>query len=233
MVSISAPLNSFAPPRLDSLKMKKSEDSKVSKQSVAEFEAQAVPLMPDLYGAAMKFTRNPTDAEDLFQETYLKALKAWHQYEQGTNLKAWLSKIMYNTYVNIYHKKNRDQAKESIDNLAEWQIGDAESLTSTTSRSAEALAIANMPADIVKEALKDLKDEFREVVLQAIVMDLSYAEIAENMGTPVGTVMSRLHRGKKELREKLAGYAAEQGIGTDPANSKSKVQSKAKLEPQK
>jgi RNA polymerase sigma-70 factor (ECF subfamily) len=135
--------------------------------------------------------------------------------------------------VNIYHKKNRDQAKESIDNLAEWQIGDAESLTSTTSRSAEALAIANMPADIVKEALKDLKDEFREVVLQAIVMDLSYAEIAENMGTPVGTVMSRLHRGKKELREKLAGYAAEQGIGTDPANSKSKVQSKAKLEPQK
>ena len=195
--------------------MKKSGESNVEDQGQDSFESQAIPLMPELYGAAMKFTRNPTDAEDLIQETFLKAFKAWHQYENGTNLKAWLSKIMYNTYVNSYHKKNRDQAKDSIDNLEEWQIGGATSLTASASKSAEAVAIANMPAEVVKLALEDLREEFREVVLQAIVLDLSYADIAKNMGTPVGTVMSRLHRGKKELREKLASYAAEQGIGLE------------------
>ncbi len=195
--------------------MKKSTEPNVKNQGEDSFESQAIPLMPELYGAAMKFTRNPTDAEDLIQETFLKAFKAWHQYENGTNLKAWLSKIMYNTYVNSYHKKNRDQAKDSIDNLEEWQLGGASSLTASASKSAEAVAIANMPAEVVKLALEDLREEFREVVLQAIVLDLSYADIAKNMGTPVGTVMSRLHRGKKELREKLASYAAEQGIGLE------------------
>ncbi len=221
MGAISSSINSTNPihiisaRRLNSQSMKKSSESKVEDQGQDSFESQAIPLMPELYGAAMKFTRNPTDAEDLIQETFLKAFKAWHQYENGTNLKAWLSKIMYNTYVNSYHKKNRDQAKDSIDNLEEWQIGGATSLTASASKSAEAVAIANMPAEVVKLALEDLREEFREVVLQAIVLDLSYADIAKNMGTPVGTVMSRLHRGKKELREKLASYAAEQGIGLE------------------
>jgi RNA polymerase sigma-70 factor (ECF subfamily) len=178
---------------------------------IREFEQQALPLMPQLYGAALRWTRNPSDAEDLIQETFAKAFIAWGQYQQGTNLKAWLYRIMTNTQINLYNKKAKDQAKGSIDELEDWQLGSAESLTSLSSRSAELEAIDKMPSEVIKRALHELPEEFRMVVYYAVVDGLPYLEIAEIMDTPVGTVMSRLHRGKKLLKKLLADYARQEG----------------------
>jgi RNA polymerase sigma-70 factor (ECF subfamily) len=178
---------------------------------IREFEQQALPLMPQLYGAALRWTRNPSDAEDLIQETFAKAFIAWGQYQQGTNLKAWLYRIMTNTQINLYNKKAKDQAKGSIDELEDWQLGSAESLTSLSSRSAELEAIDKMPSEVIKRALHELPEEFRMVVYYAVVDGLPYLEIAEIMDTPVGTVMSRLHRGKKLLKKLLTDYARQEG----------------------
>ncbi|MDP4756236.1 MAG: sigma-70 family RNA polymerase sigma factor [Aquiluna sp.] len=175
------------------------------------FEEQALPLMPQLYGAALRWTRNPSDAEDLVQETYAKAFGAWAKFEQGTNLKAWMFRIMTNTHINLYNKKAKDQAKTALDDLEDWQIGAGESVTSRSSRSAEAEALDNLPSGVIKNALDEIPDEFRMVVYYAVVEGLPYAEIAEVMETPVGTVMSRLHRGKKLLRTLLQDYASQEG----------------------
>lgn len=175
------------------------------------FEEQALPLMPQLYGAALRWTRNPSDAEDLVQETYAKAFGAWAKFEQGTNLKAWMFRIMTNTHINLYNKKAKDKAKTALDDLEDWQIGSGESVTSRSSRSAEAEALDNLPSGIIKNALDEIPDEFRMVVYYAVVEGLPYAEIAEVMDTPVGTVMSRLHRGKKLLRTLLQDYARQEG----------------------
>jgi RNA polymerase sigma-70 factor (ECF subfamily) len=175
------------------------------------FEEQALPLMPQLYGAALRWTRNPSDAEDLVQETYAKAFTAWAKFEQGTNLKAWLFRIMTNTHINLYNKKAKDKAKTALDDLEDWQIGAGESVTARSSRSAEAEALDNLPSGIIKSALDEIPDEFRMVVYYAVVEGLPYAEIAGVMDTPVGTVMSRLHRGKKLLRTLLQDYARQEG----------------------
>ena len=181
------------------------------RQMLREFEEHTMPLMPRLLAQARALTNSEQDAQDLVQETYLKAFRAWKQFELGTNLKAWLVKIMKNTNLNNLEKSNRDKTRGSIDELEDWQVGGAESLTARASRSAEAEAMENLPTSTVLKALDTLPAEFREVVLQAIVVGLPYAEIAENMGTPVGTVMSRLHRGKKALRVALADFAREEG----------------------
>jgi len=175
------------------------------------FEQQALPLMPQLYGAALRWTRNPSDAEDLVQETFAKAFAAWDKFQQGTNLKAWLFRIMTNTHINLYNKRNKDQAKTALDDLEDWQVGSGESVTSSTNRSAELEALDNLPANIIREAMDQIPDEFRMVVYYAVVEGLPYAEIAEVMDTPVGTVMSRLHRGKKLLRTLLQDYARQEG----------------------
>ena len=180
-------------------------------EKLRSFEQQALPLMPQLYGAALRWTRNPSDAEDLVQETFAKAFVAWGKFEQGTNLKAWLFRIMTNTHINLYNKRNKDQAKTALDDLEDWQIGQGESITSISTRSAEAEAMDNLPSGIIKEALDQIPDEFRMVVYYAVVEGLPYAEIAEVMGTPVGTVMSRLHRGKKLLKSLLSDYASQEG----------------------
>ena len=179
------------------------------------FEEQALPLMPQLFGAALRWTRNPSDAEDLVQETFAKAYAAWDKFEQGTNLKAWLFRIMTNTHINLYNKRSKDQAKTALDELEDWQIGGGESLTSVTTRSAEAVALDNMPATVIRNAMDQLPEEFRMVVYYAVVEGLPYAEIAEVMDTPVGTVMSRLHRGKKMLRSLLHEYAEQEGYKTE------------------
>ncbi len=179
------------------------------------FEEQALPLMPQLFGAALRWTRNPSDAEDLVQETFAKAYAAWDKFEQGTNLKAWLFRIMTNTHINLYNKRSKDQAKTALDELEDWQIGGGESLTSVTTRSAEAVALDNMPATVIRNAMDQLPEEFRMVVYYAVVEGLPYAEIAEVMDTPVGTVMSRLHRGKKMLRTLLHEYAEQEGYQTE------------------
>ena len=180
-------------------------------EKLRSFEQQALPLMPQLYGAALRWTRNPSDAEDLVQETFAKAFVAWGKFEQGTNLKAWLFRIMTNTHINLYNKRNKDQAKTALDDLEDWQIGSGESITSISTRSAEAEALDNLPSGVIKEALDQIPDEFRMVVYYAVVEGLPYAEIADVMGTPVGTVMSRLHRGKKLLKTLLSDYASQEG----------------------
>ena len=177
------------------------------------FEEQATPFMDQLYGAALRMTRNPADASDLVQETFAKAYAAFGQYQQGTNLKAWLYRILTNTFINIYRKKQRDPYQGTIDELEDWQIGGAESLTQgRATRSAEAEAIDHLPDSAVKDALQSIPEDFRLAVYFADVEGFSYQEIADIMKTPVGTVMSRLHRGRRMLRGLLADYATTRGL---------------------
>jgi RNA polymerase sigma-70 factor (ECF subfamily) len=179
----------------------------------ALFEEQALPYMDQLYAAAMRLTRNPADAADLVQETFVKAYTAFAQFQQGTNLKAWLYRIQTNTFINNYRKNQRNPYQGTIDDLEDWQLGGAESVTqSTSTRSAEAEAIDHLPDTAVKNALQSIPEDFRMAVYFADVEGFSYQEIADIMKTPVGTVMSRLHRGRKMLRELLADYAKDRGI---------------------
>ncbi|OFL65219.1 MULTISPECIES: sigma-70 family RNA polymerase sigma factor [unclassified Brevibacterium] len=189
-------------------------ERETDEERAARFEADALQYVNQLYAAAMRMTRNPADAEDLVQEAYLKAYAAFHQYKPGTNLKAWLYRILTNTFINNYRKKQRQPLESSDDDIQDWQLHRAASHTSDQGRSAELEALDQMPDSDVKEALASLQDDFRMVVYYADVEGLPYKEIAEIMDTPIGTVMSRLHRGRRQLREKLTDYAAERGIGT-------------------
>jgi RNA polymerase sigma-70 factor, ECF subfamily len=184
------------------------------------FEDQALPFMDQLYGAAMRMTRNPADASDLVQETFVKAYAAFRQFKQGTNLKAWLYRILTNTFINTYRKNQRNPYQGTIDELEDWQLGGAESVTqSISSRSAEADAIDHLPSSAVKDALQAIPEDFRMAVYFADVEGFSYQEIADIMKTPVGTVMSRLHRGRRLLRGLLADHARETGIVPDAAST--------------
>lgn len=184
------------------------------------FEDQALPFMDQLYGAAMRMTRNPADASDLVQETFVKAFAAFRQFRQGTNLKAWLYRILTNTFINTYRKNQRNPYQGTIDELEDWQLGGAESVTqSISARSAEADAIDHLPSSAVKDALQAIPEDFRMAVYFADVEGFSYQEIADIMKTPVGTVMSRLHRGRRLLRGLLADHARETGIVPDAAST--------------
>ncbi|MEH6781297.1 MAG: sigma-70 family RNA polymerase sigma factor [Rhodoglobus sp.] len=188
-----------------------------------QFEEQALPFMDQLFGAAMRMTRNPTDAADLVQETFVKAFQAFGQFQQGTNLKAWLYRIQTNTFINIYRKNQRNPYQGTIDELEDWQLGGAESVTqSVSTRSAEAEAIDHLPDSAVKDALQSIPEDFRLAVYFADVEGFSYQEIADIMKTPVGTVMSRLHRGRRMLRELLSDYARDRTPGTPAASRSSK-----------
>jgi RNA polymerase sigma-70 factor (ECF subfamily) len=172
-------------------------------QKAKRFEAEAMQYLDQLYAAAMRITRNPTDAEDLVQETYTKAFANFHQYEPGTNLKAWMHRILTNTYINDYRKKQRAPLQSDSDEIEDWQIMRAASHDSAGLRSAELEALDRLTDDRVKEALAALPDEYRLVVYYADVEGYSYKEIAAIMDTPIGTVMSRLHRGRTQLRKTL------------------------------
>ena len=209
------------PPRADVDWLAMNEQAGTAGDPRIQFEQQALPYMDQLYAAAMRMTRNPQDAADLVQETFVKAFASWATFTQGTNLKAWLYRILTNTFINQYRKKQRDPYQGSLDELEEWQTDGAESATAPTSRasrSAEAEAIDHLPDSDVKDALQSIPEDFRMAVYLADVEGFSYQEIADIMKTPTGTVMSRLHRGRRMLRERLADYAAERGLFPDNEN---------------
>lgn len=177
------------------------------------FEAEALPLLDQLYGAALSMTRHRADAEDLVQETFEKAYAKFDQYKPGTNIKAWLYRILTNTYITHYRKAKRSPKRSGTETVEDWQLVDAASHSEEGLRSAEAEALDRIPSDQVRDAMEDLSEDYRVVVWLADVEQLSYKEIAQTLDIPIGTVMSRLHRGRAALRKSLAGLAREYGIG--------------------
>ena len=178
----------------------------------ARFERDALVYLDQLYGAALRMTRNPSDAEDLVQDTYAKAFASFHQFTPGTNLKAWLYRILTNSFINTYRKKQRQPQTSGGDQIEDWQLARAEQLSSDGLRSAEMDALDRMPDSAVTDAMNALSPDFRLAVYLADVEGFSYKEIADIMGTPIGTVMSRLNRGRNQLRLALADFARENGL---------------------
>jgi RNA polymerase sigma-70 factor, ECF subfamily len=174
----------------------------------ARFTAEALPYLDQLYSAALRYTRNPADAEDLVQDAFAKAYAAFHQFRPGTNLRAWLYRILTNTYINAYRKQQRRPDEVSADvSTEDGEFSLYDRISATTARPAEVEVLERLTDEEVKEALAALPEQFRMAVYLADVEGFSYAEIAEIMGTPIGTVMSRLHRGRGALQKALYDYA--------------------------
>ena len=180
----------------------------------ARFESEALPLLPGLYSAAYRLTRNPTDAEDLVQETFLRAFRGFHQFQPGTNLKAWLYRILTNTFINSYRKRQREPQTVSDEEVEDWYLY-SKMADEGFEPSAETSVIEALPDEDVQQALSSLPEQFRVAVLLADVEGFSYKEIAEMTGVPIGTVMSRLHRGRKALEKRLWEVVRERGLVRD------------------
>jgi RNA polymerase sigma-70 factor (ECF subfamily) len=180
----------------------------------ADFQDEAMVYMDALFSAAMRMTRNAADAEDLVQETYLKAYRAYGGFEEGTNLRAWLYRILTNTYINLYRAKQRRPDITEVEDIEDLYLFHRLASTSAAagSKSAEEEVLASITDVEVKEALDSLPEAFRLAVYLADVEGFSYAEIAEITEVPIGTVMSRLHRGRKALQRALLPYAEARGL---------------------
>jgi RNA polymerase sigma-70 factor (ECF subfamily) len=183
----------------------------------ARFAELAMEHMPALYTAALRMTRNPADAEDLVQETYLKAYRAFDSFNEGTNLKAWLYRILTNTYINAYRAAKRRPEVSDVEDVEDLYLYHRLAREAGSTRSAEEEVLAGFTEDEVKVAIEALPDAFRIAVLLADVEGFSYKEIAEITGVPIGTVMSRIHRGRRALQKTLAGFAQARGlVGAGP-----------------
>jgi len=180
------------------------------------FDRDVLPLLPNLYGAALRLTRNPQDAEDLVQETFLRAYRGFEGFREGTNLRAWMYRILTNTFINSYRKKQREPVTVSVsdEDTPDWYLYDRIG-SSVAQPSAESEVLEQIPDEDVQRALEDLPEVFRMAVLLADVEGFSYKEIAEILDIPIGTVMSRLHRGRKALQRALWETVRERGLVTD------------------
>ncbi|HEX9717495.1 MAG TPA: sigma-70 family RNA polymerase sigma factor [Actinomycetota bacterium] len=178
------------------------------------FERDVLPLLPNLYSAALRLTRNPSDAEDLVQEAYLRAFRGFSGFEEGTNLRAWMYRILTNTFINAYRKKQREPVTVQEDDVEDWYLYDKLGETGVEP-SAEAEVLQRMPDEDVQRALEDLPEGFRLAVLLADVEGFAYKEIAEILDIPIGTVMSRLHRGRRALEKALWEKVRERGLVSD------------------
>ena len=177
------------------------------------FQLEALPLLDSLYGAALRMTRNPSDAEDLVQETMLRAYRAFDRFEPGTNLKAWLFRIMTNAYINTYRKRQREPQRVSADDLEDFDLyQELKNHDSQFGETPENIVLDSLVDSDILEAIDDLPEQFRLAVVLSDVEGFSYAEMAEIMGVPMGTVMSRLHRGRKALQKRLWELARDRGI---------------------
>ena len=197
------------------------------------FTADAMQYVDQLYAAALRMSRNSADAEDLVQETYMKAFASYHQFTEGTNLKAWLYRILTNTYINLYRKRQREPQQSQGETVEDWQLAQAGEHDAVGLRSAEAEALSALPNTEVREALNELSEDFRMVVYYSDVEGFAYKDIAEILDIPLGTVMSRLHRGRRILREKLLDYARENGLRPSTiAKAEAKAAAKASVKGQ-
>jgi RNA polymerase sigma-70 factor (ECF subfamily) len=186
---------------------------RLSKDDKERFTRDTAPLLDSLYGAALRMTRNPSDAEDLLQETMLRAYRAFDRFEAGTNLKAWLFRILTNAYINTYRKRQREPLKVSSDELGDFDLyQQLKDHDSDFGQSAETMVLDGLLDSDIVDALDELPEQFRLAVLLSDLEGFSYAEIAEIMDVPMGTVMSRLHRGRKALQKRLWNIAREKGI---------------------
>ncbi len=181
-------------------------------QSAARFEREVLPYLDRIYPAALRMTRNPADAEDLVQETFTKAYASFHRFEPGTNVKAWLYRILTNTFITTYRKRQREPRATFTGDLVERPPAAADLPSHSGLTSAESVALQRLPDPDIQHALHRLPEDFRIAVYLADVEGYAYKEIADITGAPVGTVTSRLHRGRRLLRELLQDYAATLGI---------------------
>jgi RNA polymerase sigma-70 factor, ECF subfamily len=186
---------------------------RLSPEDSERFQRDALPLLDSLYGAALRMTRNPADAEDLVQETMLRAYRAFERFEPGTNLKAWLFRILTNAYINVYRKRQREPQRVSQDQIEEFDLyQELKDHDPQFDETPETIVLDSLVDSDILEAIEDLPDQFRLAVVLSDIEGFSYAEMAEIMDVPMGTVMSRLHRGRKALQKRLWDIARDRGI---------------------